>query len=326
VREEFVCGTAEETGDVPCAITVLGLARGRTKEITAYVVQILDLRKLQEQQAAAVAAKARAEELLYAILPRQIVRRLESGEREIAYSVASATVAFLDVHQFSSFALSLTPAETVRSLAQVFAGYDAALVKYELCVKVKFIGDSYMLAAGLFETEVEPSRHAAEAVHFCFDCLQSVEDTNQQLNINLGVRVGVHTGGPVLAGVLGADRPVFDIVGEPIHVAAGLQAAGAPGEVQVSEETLAQVQHLDFSVGPRRTVTLKGKEERPAYFLTRPAGKLAGVKSVGSLGDLLGPGGARAAHGSRLAPTGSAKGSLTLSAEDLVVPGPGQTG
>jgi class 3 adenylate cyclase len=91
----------------------------------------------------------------------------------------------------------------------------------------------------------------------------------------------VNTGGPIIAGVLGTDKPVFDIIGDPINIAARLQSTCLPNRVQISEDTYNLLKDLDFTIEPRGEIFLKGKGKRPA-FLIIPAATFPFAMSVGS--------------------------------------------
>jgi guanylate cyclase len=75
--------------------------------------------------------------------------------------------------------------------------------------------------------------------------------------------------------VLGSEQPTFDIIGDPINVAARLQSTDVPREIQISEDTRALVAALEFEIKPRGMVTLKGKGQRET-FLIEPAKELGG--------------------------------------------------
>ena len=155
----------------------------------------------------------------------------------------------------------------MENLSTVFAGFDNTIAKYDLMIKIKLIGDVYMAAAGLFTPEEPPVHHATQCVQFGLDVLNVLEEVNTQLNSMLAVRIGVNTGGPLIAGVLGSDKPVFDIIGDTINVASRLQSTGIPGTVQVSEDVYNLINGLNFTIEERGLVFLKGKGKRMEYVV-----------------------------------------------------------
>ena len=124
-----------------------------------------------------------------------------------------------------------------------------------------------MAAAGLFSPDAQPQEHATQVIKFGLDALAELDDNNVKLNANLQIRIGVNTGGPILAGVLGTDKPVFDIIGDPINVAARLQSTDIPGRIQIPQSTYDLLSGLEFNMEPRGEVFLKGKGKVNTFFV-----------------------------------------------------------
>jgi class 3 adenylate cyclase len=74
-------------------------------------------------------------------------------------------------------------------------------------------------------------------IQFSLGALEIIDEVNLKLDSLLSVGIGVNTGGPIFAGVLGTDKSTFDIIGDPINIAARLQSTDIPGRVQLSEDT-----------------------------------------------------------------------------------------
>lgn len=252
---------------VPCSINIIGITN-EGNEIQSFVIILRDETDLIAQQKQAEEAKKQSESLLYQILPRSIVVRLNQGEKDISFTVPSATIMFIDIVKFSDYAASLTPQEIMGNLSLIFAGFDEAITQYELLTKIKLIGDVYMCAGGLFSPDEQPVTHAEQMTKFGLECLQVLEDSNVKLNTMLNVRVGINTGGPLIAGVLGTDKPTFDIIGDPINVSSRLQSTDVPGRIQISQATYDLINQLDFLIESRGEVFLKGKGKQQAYLVS----------------------------------------------------------
>ncbi|OHT16587.1 Adenylate and Guanylate cyclase catalytic domain containing protein [Tritrichomonas foetus] len=265
--EDHTTCISDDDSKIPCSITVLAI-NGDDGEIKSFVMILRDESDLIHQQQEAEQAKKQSESLLYQILPRDIVVRLNQGEKDISFIVPSSTICFIDIVKFSDYAASLTPQEIMGNLSLIFAEFDESISKYDLLIKIKLIGDVYMCAGGLFTPDEPPSSHAEQMLHFALDAVQILEETNVKLNAVLNVRIGVNTGGPLIAGVLGTDRPTFDIIGDPINVASRLQSTDVPGRVQISQGTYDLVHNMDFSIEPRGEIFLKGKGNQPAYLVS----------------------------------------------------------
>jgi class 3 adenylate cyclase len=125
-----------------------------------------------------------------------------------------------------------------------------------------------MCGAGLFNPDDVPDRHAEQSIRFALEALRVLDECNVKLGANLAVRIGINTGAPIIAGVLGTDKPVFDIIGDPINIAARLQSTCIAGKVQVSEDTFNLIRGHGFMIEPRGEIFLKGKGTRPAYLIS----------------------------------------------------------
>jgi class 3 adenylate cyclase len=169
--------------------------------------------------------------------------------------------------KFSEYAATLTPQEIVGNLSEIFAGFDESCAKYPLLIKIKLIGDVYMCAGGLFATHTAPAAHAEQMVRFAIDALQVIEFINERLGVALAIRIGINSGGPILAGILGTDRPTFDIIGDTINVAARLQSTDVPGKIQISEGTQSLIAGMDFPIEYRGEIELKGKGKKKTFLI-----------------------------------------------------------
>lgn len=181
--------------------------------MSQFIITLRDETALVRQQEDAERAKVQSENLLLHI-------KLNGGEKDISFTVPTTSIIFIDAQRFSEYAANLTPQEIKGNLSLLFASFDAMANKYPLITKIKLIGDIYMAAAGLFTPDDPPKNHTEQILKFGLDCLAELDDINAKLNANLAVRIGVNSGGPIHAGVLGTDKPVHDIIGDPINVAA----------------------------------------------------------------------------------------------------------
>ena len=180
-------------------------------------------------------------------------------------TVPMATVIFIDIVKFSTFSIALSPQQILGTLSGIIEAYDRRIADYKSLTKIKVIGDTYMCAGGLFNDEPTPEKDAYEIVKFGFEALQAIDDQNLKMNMELKVRIGVNTGGPLITGVLGTDKVQFDIIGDPINIAARLQSTGEPGKIHISEETRNLLQGHNFVIEERGLTFLKGKGKKKTY-------------------------------------------------------------
>ena len=259
---------SDNSEQIPFHVTVIPM-KGDSEDIQSFVFILNNETEIIKKQKEAEEAKAKSEKLLYQILPKDIVFRLNRGEKDISFTIPHATIFFIDVVKFSEYSASLTPSEIMSNLSCLFDSFDKNVAQYPSITKIKLIGDVYMAAAGLFaEEDTPPQTHAADSINCCFACLKSLEEINVKLSSSLEVRIGVNTGGPLIGGVLGTEKPTFDIIGDPINIASRLQSTDVPGKVQISQGTKEVVESLDFVLEERGEVFLKGKGKQMTYFVS----------------------------------------------------------
>ena len=209
----------------------------------------------------------RSERLLLNILPASISTRLKGGQQSIADGFAEVTVLFADIVGFTELSQRMPPADLVRVLNEVFSRFDELAEKHGL-EKIKTIGDAYMVAAGL---PVPRADHAVAATRMALEMGAALESVNRAQGTTLEVRIGLNSG-PVVAGVIGKKKFIYDLWGDTVNTASRMESHGVKGAVHVSAET---AKHLGagFVLEDRGTIAVKGKGEMRTYLVTSgPAG------------------------------------------------------
>ncbi|EAY00530.1 Adenylate and Guanylate cyclase catalytic domain containing protein [Trichomonas vaginalis G3] len=266
-----VVNNASKSLNVKCSI--IGMKNSYNDNLNSFVFILKDTTKLEEQKRQAENEKMKSENLLYQILPRDIVLQINKNIKEISFNVNSATICFIDINKFSEYTTNLTPNNIMSNLSYYFSVLDQTLKEYPLLIKIKLIGDIYMAAGGIFNNDVGPEVHAEQMILFCFDVLYHLEEINKKLDSNLQIRIGINTGGPLIAGVLGTDKPLFDIIGDPINVAARLQSTSDVNKVHISGDTFELVKGLNYDITKRGETFLKGKGKQITYYISPPSHK-----------------------------------------------------
>lgn len=268
VFESQLEGVRDDGVKVPLKATLLGFSSNH-RNAEFFAVMCKDQTEEMRQKEAVEVAKKKSDDLLLKILPPDIIRRINKGEKDITMVVPSASVIFIDICQFSTYMATLSAQQCMSNLNAVFTAYDKILADLPLITKIKLIGDDYMAAAGLFSPDEPPKSHAIQTITFGLRVLDAIEDLNEQLNASLMVRIGVNSGGPIIAGVLGTDKPLFDIIGDTINVAARLQSTDIPGNVQISKGTYEIVAgEGKFHIEERGEIFLKGKGNQMTYLVS----------------------------------------------------------
>jgi guanylate cyclase len=173
----------------------------------------------------------RSEMLLLNILPKEISKTLKAGSRTIADQYKAVSILFADVVEFSPMAAKMTPLELVDLLNEVFQCFDGLVEKYDL-EKIKTIGDCYMVASGVPRARPD---HASALIDLALD-MQAVVAKRKFGGRELTFRIGVNSG-PVVAGVIGHKKFIYDLWGEAVNLASRMESHGRSRCIQITGRT-----------------------------------------------------------------------------------------
>jgi class 3 adenylate cyclase len=201
------------------------------------------------------------ERLLLNILPGEIAVRLKEGEHEIADSFAHVTVLFGDIVGFTALSSRTSAPEIVEMLNGLFSQFDELAQEFKI-EKIKTIGDCYMAVCGLPRT---CSDHAERMARMALCMMDATTRYGRQLGINLQLRIGINSG-PVVAGVIGTIKFIYDLWGDTVNLASRMESTGVPGGIQVTRSVYDQLQDT-FEFKSRGLVQVKGKGEIETWFL-----------------------------------------------------------
>ena len=204
----------------------------------------------------------KSETLLLNILPKEISAILKNEPRTIADHFDGASILFADVVDFTPLSATMTPVELVELLNEVFSVFDLLVEKYEL-EKIKTIGDCYMVASGVPRPRAD---HAAVLIRLALDMREYVSQ-NEFFGHKLAFRMGINSG-PVVAGVIGTKKFIYDLWGDAVNTASRMESHGQEGIIQITRATYELVKD-DFVCEPRGSVNVKGKGEMEVWYVTR---------------------------------------------------------
>jgi adenylate cyclase len=205
--------------------------------------------------------QAKAEDLLLNILPRSIADQLKAQAEPIADHFSSASILFADVVDFTPFSERLAPAAVVGILDDLFSHFDALAERHGL-EKIKTIGDCYMVAAGVPSPRPD---HARAVALMALDMLEVMRSSDHVGHLGLELRIGINSG-PVVAGVIGRKRFLYDLWGDAVNTASRMESHGTPGRIQITRATYELLAD-EFECVPRGTIPVKGKGEVEAWYL-----------------------------------------------------------
>ncbi|MCJ8747232.1 hypothetical protein PDJAM_G00151110 [Pangasius djambal] len=232
--------------------------------------------------------------LLENVLPAHVAALFvgENKKNEDLYykSYDCMCVMFASVPDFKEFYtecdINKEGLECLRLLNEIIADFDELLSKpkFSGVEKIKTIGSTYMAAAGLSgtpgqETNQDRERQPAQIgimVEFAIALMGKLDGINRHSFNSFRLRVGINHG-PVIAGVIGARKPQYDIWGNTVNVASRMESTGELGRIQVTEETSDVLQKLGYSCECRGLINVKGKGELKTFFVCTDSNKQQGM-------------------------------------------------
>ncbi|XP_017756963.1 PREDICTED: adenylate cyclase type 2 isoform X2 [Eufriesea mexicana] len=170
--------------------------------------------------------------------------------------------------------------ECLRLLNEIICDFDKLLLKpkFSGIEKIKTIGSTYMLASGLSpgkeDTEKkEPSKQQDHniiiLVEFALALMTILDQINKESFQRFKLRIGLNHG-PVIAGVVGAQKPQYDIWGNTVNVASRMDSCGEMGKLQVTEDTAKILIAAGYKLTCRGPTYVKGKGTLITYFVKTP--------------------------------------------------------
>lgn len=239
--------------------------------------------QLDQQHQLLAEEQKKSERVLLNVLPSSIAHRLKNHEGLIADGHADVTVLFADLVNFTQLTESLSPEQMVGLLNKIFSGFDELCEKYNL-EKIKTIGDAYMAVGGLNR---DNSNYTNDIADLALGMRDFVVTNPDLIPFKLDIHSGIATG-PVVAGVIGSKRFIYDLWGDTVNVASRLTGEAVAGVIQVDKITYNRIR-FDYAFEPPATINVKGKGEMVMYRLvSRLSGESTGrFRASGRFGAAL---------------------------------------
>ncbi|XP_029452056.1 adenylate cyclase type 3 [Rhinatrema bivittatum] len=232
------------------------------------------------------------EALVTNMLPEHVARHfLGSKKRDeelYSQSYDEIGVMFASIPNFSDFyteeSINNGGIECLRFLNEIISDFDALLddAQFRCITKIKTIGSTYMAASGVTPdsntngysstikkeeiSDKERWQHLADLADFALSMKVTLMNINYQSFNNFMLRIGLNKGG-VLAGVIGARKPHYDIWGNTVNVASRMESTGVMGNIQVVEDTKDILKEYGFRFVRRGPIYVKGKGELLTFFM-----------------------------------------------------------
>ncbi|MFY0674151.1 MAG: tetratricopeptide repeat protein [Bacteroidia bacterium] len=216
--------------------------------------------------------KQRSEDLLLNILPAEVADELKAEGEYKAKNYEAVSVLFTDLEGFTKVASKMTAEMLVQEIGGLFKAFDNICDKYGI-EKIKTIGDAYMAASGLHQSEQDEKKYTANLVRASLEMQEFVAQKRMQGKSSFQMRLGIHTG-PVVAGIVGVKKFQYDIWGDTVNTASRMESHGEVGKVNISEATYQILRHsghdpesVEFTFEAREELEIKGKGLMKTYFV-----------------------------------------------------------
>ncbi|XP_052126237.1 Ca(2+)/calmodulin-responsive adenylate cyclase isoform X1 [Frankliniella occidentalis] len=223
-------------------------------------------------------------------LNNQLRSNMSTLSQELYHqSYSRVGVVFASITNYHEFYIELDGnnqgMECLRLLNEIIADFDQLLEdpRFKAIDKIKTVGSTYMAAVGLLpehrilddDEESSAGLHMGSLVEFVFAMRDTLLNINNNSFNNFKLRVGINVG-PVVAGVIGARKPQYDIWGNTVNVASRMDSTGEPDRTQVTEEVFQILRNQPYQFQCRGVVKVKGKGDMTTYFLNdrKPPGTI----------------------------------------------------
>ena len=223
-----------------------------------------DITKRKKMESELRKERNKTENLLLNLLPEPIAERLKEEPGVIADKFEKATILFADLVNFTQISTTMPATKLVYLLNEIFSSFDELTEKHGL-EKIKTIGDAYMVAGGI--PIIRPD-HAVASAEMALDMLVAIDELNVKLEASFDLRIGINSG-PVVAGVIGTKKFIYDLWGNAVNTASRMESHGVPGRIQVSFYTYELLRDK-YEFEERGLIDIKGQGEMRTYFLTGP--------------------------------------------------------
>jgi guanylate cyclase len=205
--------------------------------------------------------QVKSENLLLNILPKEIAAILKNESRTIADHYTEASILFADMVGFTPLSAKLAPAEIVELLNEAFSFFDSLLDKYEV-EKIRTIGDNYMVASGVPRRRAQ---HAQALVCMALEMRDFIAMHTFRNGQRVSFRIGINSG-PVIGGVIGKRKFVYDVWGDAVNIASRMESHGMGGTIQITRATYELIKD-EFVCEPRGKVNVKGKGDMEVWLV-----------------------------------------------------------
>lgn len=259
--QAFSLGANDYLVKLPDRVELIARIRYHSRAYMNLLERNLAYKTMQDYLVKLELEQKKSQELLLNILPEAIAEQLKKEQGIIADEFAAVSVMFADIVGFTQLSASILPKQLVHLLNDIFSKFDYLAERHGL-EKIKTIGDSYMVVAGLPNPR---SDHADSIAEMALDMQEVIAKYREDIGVSLSIRIGIHSG-PVVAGIIGKKKFIYDLWGDTVNTASRMESHGIPDSIQLSEATYQLIEDK-YEFEKRGLISVKGKGPMAAYLL-----------------------------------------------------------
>lgn len=245
---------AQQKLDFKREVSILEDQNVRLEDAGLHLLQLKEALELEQEKSA---------RLLRNILPERVINDLREKGESLPERFDNVTVLFADIVNFTEIAAQLDPTELIKELNDIFSEFDRIFSKHN-CVRIKTVGDAYMAAGGLPESDIRHCEHILQAACEARQYLHE-RNLNSHSRYQWQMRFGVNSGS-VVGGIVGREKYIYDILGDTVNTASRIEHASEAMQINVSQST-RDLAAGAFEFAARGAVEVKGKGPLEMYFL-----------------------------------------------------------
>ncbi len=263
--ESFICDFESQVrrrdGKIIWTSESARAVRDEQGQLQYYEGTVQDITIRKQAEIALKAEQQKSERLLLNILPLAIAEQLKQNPQATAKRFEEVTILFADIVDFTSVSAQVSPTGLVDLLNRIFSNFDR-LAEIHALEKIKTIGDAYMVVGGL----PTPQENHVEAIaNMALDMQKIITTFQRNDGSPFQLRIGIHTG-PVVAGVIGIKKFIYDLWGDTVNVSSRMESQGCPNHIQVTHAVYERLREA-YDLEARGEVEIKGKGVMQTYWL-----------------------------------------------------------
>jgi len=237
------------------------VVRGDDGRVRYYEGTVQDITIRKQAEIALTAEKQKSERLLLNILPAAIADQLKQNPQSTAQRYEDVTILFADIVDFTSFSAQIAPTGLVDLLNRIFSNFDR-LAEIHGLEKIKTVGDAYMVVGGLPTPRED---HVDAIANMALDMQTTITNFKRSNGSPFQLRIGIHTG-PVVAGVIGIKKFIYDLWGDTVNIASRMESRGHANRIQVTQAVYQRLKER-YELESRGDIDIKGRGIMRTYWL-----------------------------------------------------------